>query len=100
MSLALGANCEGKERIKGKASRIQSRRIGSALVCVGRNVQHHELRFPKPTRFVLITVVMVNVFTSSGPTGFLVNSPPLSSQNVQSHEKLPQAIGPEAKHQS
>ena len=77
MGLALGANCEGKERIKGKASQIQSRRYESALVCVGRNVQHHELRLPKSTRFVLITVVMVNVFTSSGPTGCLVSSPPL-----------------------
>ena len=32
MSFALGANREGKERVKGKASRIQSRRIGSVLV--------------------------------------------------------------------
>ena len=33
-SLALGVNHEGKEKAKGKASRIQSSRIGSALVCV------------------------------------------------------------------
>ena len=37
ISLALGANREGKERVKGKASRIQGSRIGSALVCVRRN---------------------------------------------------------------
>ena len=40
VSLARGANREVKERVKGKASRVQSTRIGSALVCVRRNVQH------------------------------------------------------------
>ena len=89
MGLALGENCESKERIKGKPSRVQSRRIESALVCVGQNVQHHELKLLKSTRFFLIAVVMVDVFTSSEPTGCLVSSPPLSSQNVQSHEKTP-----------
>ena len=33
VSLVLGANRKGKGRVKGKASRIQSSRIGSALVC-------------------------------------------------------------------
>ena len=49
VSLALGANPEGKERVKGKASRIQSIRIGSALVCVRRNIQHRELKLPEST---------------------------------------------------
>ena len=48
VSLALGANREGKERVKGKASRIPSSQIGSALVCVRRNVQHRELNSPSP----------------------------------------------------
>ena len=54
ITLALGANHEGKERVKGKTSRIQSSRIGSALVCVRRNAQHRELKLPESTRFVLI----------------------------------------------
>ena len=84
VSLALGANREGKKRIKGKASRVQSTRIGSALVCVRRNVQHRELKLSKSTRFALITVVMVAV-----PTGCVVSPLPLFSQNIQSHEKYP-----------
>ena len=84
VSLALGANREGEGRVKGKASRIQSSRIGSALVCVRRNAQHLELKPPESTRFVLNTVLMVAVFTR-GPTG--ASPPPLSSQNIQSHEK-------------
>ena len=83
VSLALGANRKGKGRIKGKASRIQSR-IGFALVCVRRNAQHPELKLPESTRFVLNTVLIVAVSTR-GPTG--ASPPPLSSQNVQSHEK-------------
>ena len=43
VSLALGANRKGQERVKGKASRIQRSRTGSALVCVRRNAQHREL---------------------------------------------------------
>ena len=71
--------------IVGKASRIQSGRIGSALVvCVRRNVQHRELKLPKSTRFVLNAVAMIAVSTC-GPTG--VVTPPLSSQNIQTHEK-------------
>ena len=97
-SLALGAISEGKERSKGKASQIQSSRIGFALVCVRRNVKHRELKLPKSTRFGLITAVMVAVPTS-GATGCLVSPAALKSQNVQSHEKPPQAIGPEVKHQ-
>ena len=38
MSFVPGANREGKERVKGKASRIQSSRIGSVLECVRRSV--------------------------------------------------------------
>ena len=34
MSFALGANREGKERVKGNTSRIQSSRIGFARSCV------------------------------------------------------------------
>ena len=37
ISFVPGVNREGKERVKGKASRIQSSRIGSVLVCVHRN---------------------------------------------------------------
>ena len=84
VSLARGANREVKERVKGKASRVQSTRIGSALVCVRRNVQHRELKLSKSTRFALVTVVMVAV-----PTGCVVSPPPLFSQNMQSHEKPP-----------
>ena len=86
MSLTLGANREGKERVKGKANRVQSTRIGSVLVCVRRNVQHRELNLSKFTRFALITAVMVAVPTG-GLTGCLVSPPPLFSQNIQSHEK-------------
>ena len=90
ISLAQGANREGKERVKGKANRIpvQSSRIGSAVVCVRRNVQHRELKLPDSMQFVLITVVMVAVSTC-GPTGCPVSPSPLSSQNVQSHKKAP-----------
>ena len=84
VSLARGANREVKERVKGKASRVQSTRIGSALVCVRRNVQHRELKLSKSTRFALVTAVMV-----PGPTGCVVSPPPLFSQNIQSHEKSP-----------
>ena len=84
VSLARGANREVKERVKGKASRVQSTRIGSALVCVRRNVHHRELKLSKSTRFALVTVVMVAV-----PTGCVVSPPPLFSQNMQSHEKSP-----------
>ena len=41
--LALGANPEGKETVKGIASQIQCSRIGAALMCVHRNEQHCEL---------------------------------------------------------
>ena len=84
VSLALGANRKGKGRVKGKASRIQSSRIGSALVCVRRNAQHPELKLPGSTQFVLNTILMVAVSTR-GPAG--ASPPPLSSQNIQSHEK-------------
>ena len=46
ISLAQDANPGGRERVKVKGSRIQSIRIGSALVCVRRNVQHRELNLP------------------------------------------------------
>ena len=86
-SLALGTNPEGKERVKGNASRIQCSRVGSALVCVRRNVQHLELkRLVESARFVLNTVLIVAVSTC-GPTG--ASPPPFSSQNIQSLEKPP-----------
>ena len=94
VSLAQGANREVKERVKGKASRVQSTRIGSALVCVRRNVQHRELKLSKSPRFALVTVVMVAVLT-----GCVVSPPPLFSQDMQSHEKSPQAIGHRVYHQ-
>ena len=86
--LALGTKCEGKERVKGKASRIRSSPIGSTLVCVHRNAQHRELNLPGSTRFVLITVVMVAV-SPNGPTGCLVRPPPLSSQNIPPSRNAP-----------
>ena len=87
-SLALGTNPEGRERVNVKASRIQSIRIESALVCVRRNVQHRELKLPEFTWFMLVAVVMAAVFTGE-PIGCLVSPPPLESQNVQSHKKAP-----------
>ena len=89
--LALGENREGNESVKGKATRIQSSRIGSALVCVRRSAQHRELKLPQSTRCVLNTVLMVAVSTC-GSIG--ASPPPLSSQNIRS-----QALGPEVKHQ-
>ena len=76
MTYALGANREGKERVKSNACRKQSSRIGFALVCVRPNVQHLELKLPDSKRFVLITVVIVAV-SDSGPTGCLVSPPTL-----------------------
>ena len=79
ISHPLGANREGKESVNSKASRIQGSRIGSALVCVRRNAQNHELNLPESTRFVLNTILMVAVSTR-GPTG--ANPPLLSAQNM------------------
>ena len=91
MSFALGGNREGKERVEGEVSRIQSSQIGSVLVCVRRNAQLRELLL-ESTRFVLSTVVMTAVSTD-GPTGYLVHPPPLSPQNIQLHEKSPASRG-------
>ena len=88
MSFLPGANREGKERVKGKASQIQSSRIGSVLVFVRRNAQLRELKLLEPIRFVLSTVVMI-VLSTDGPTGCLVYHLPLLLQNTQSHEKSP-----------
>ena len=85
VSLALDVNRKGKERVKDKASRIQSSRIGSALVCVRRNAQHPELKLPESTRFVLNTVVLMVAVSTRGPTG--ASPSPLSSRNIQSHEQ-------------
>ena len=63
MSLVLGTNRQGKERVKSKASRIKISRIGSALVCIRRSAQHRELKLLDSTQFELITVVMVDEFT-------------------------------------
>ena len=88
MSFVLGTNPEGKERVRGKASRIPSSRIGSALGCVRRNAQHLELKLLESTCFVLNTVLMFAVSTC-GPIGCPVSPPPLSSQSIESHEKYP-----------
>ena len=89
VTLALGANNrEGKEIVKGKASRIQSSGIGSsALLCVRRNAQHREIKLPKSARFTLITAAMVAVRTG-GPIDCPVSPPPLLSQNIQPHGEL------------
>ena len=84
----LDTNPEGKNRIKGKASRIQSSLMGSVLVCVRRNAQHLGLKLPESTQFVLRAVLIVSVSTC-GSTGYPVSPPPLSSRNIQSHEKAP-----------
>ena len=70
-SLALGANRETKEKVKGNASRMQINRIGSALVCVRRNAYHRKLNLPESTRFVPVTLVMVVTLTN-GPSGRLL----------------------------
>ena len=88
MSFVPGAKREGKERVNGNASRIQSSRIGSVLVFVRRSAQLRELKLLESSRFVLSTVVMIAVSTD-GPTGCLVCPPPLSPRNMQSHEKSP-----------
>ena len=77
MSFALGVNRKSKERVKGKAinSRIQSSRIGSALVCVRRNPQPRELKLPESTRLVPSTVMIA--VSTDGLTGCLVSPPPL-----------------------
>ena len=98
MSLARGANSEGKERVEGNVSRIQISRIGSVLVCVRRNTQHLELNILESTRFVLNNVVIVSVATC-GPTVahyvFLHSRP-----NTYSHtENTTHTIGPGVKHQ-
>ena len=92
MSFVPGANREGMERVKGEASRIQSSRIGSVLVCVRRNAQLRELKLLESTRFVLSTIVMIAASTG-GPTGCLVCPPPLSPQNIQPHEQSPAGRG-------
>ena len=81
ISLALGANPKGKERVKGKAGRIQSIRTGSVLVFIRRNAQHLELKLLESTRFVLNTVVIVSVSTCE-LTGCPVSISPLFSQNI------------------
>ena len=86
MSFALGANREGKERVKGKASRIQSSRIGSALEYVRRNAQPRELNLPESTRFVFSTVMIA--VSTDGPTGCLVSPPP--RPKIYRHVKFPQ----------
>ena len=99
ISLTLGASRESKDKVKDKASRVQSSRIGSALVFIRRNAQHRELNLPESTRFALITLVVV-AGPTSGHTGCPKSPYPLSSQNIQSHEKaLAQAIEPGRKHQ-
>ena len=92
MSFVPGVNREGKERVKDKASRMKSSRIGSVLVCVRRHAQLCELKLLESTGFVLSTVVMIAA-SIDGPTGCLVYPPPLSPQNIQSHEQSPAGRG-------
>ena len=87
----MGANHEGKERVKGKASRIQRSRIGSASVCVRRNAQTRELKLPESTRFGLSTVMIA--VSPDGPTGCLRSPPPLSPQSIPSSKKAPAGHG-------
>ena len=61
-------------------------------MCVRRNAQLRELKLLESTQFVLSTVVMIAASTD-GPTGCLVYPPPLSPQNIQSHENSQQAVG-------
>ena len=84
----MGTIPEGKERAKDKTSRKHRSRIGSALVCVRRNVQDRELKLPDSSRFVLSTVAMVSM-SASGPTGCLVSPCPVSSQEVQPYMNSP-----------
>ena len=99
VSLALGANREGKERVKGKASRIQSSRVRSALECVPWNAQHLELKLLESTRFVFNTVLIFAVSTC-GPIGCPVSPPPYRPKTYSYTKNPPQAIEPGVKHQS
>ena len=67
ISLALGANLEGKKKLKGKAGRIPRSRIGSALVCVRRNAQHLGLHLPELTRVLFITELSWLLYPPVGP---------------------------------
>ena len=70
---------------KGKATRILSGRIGSALVCVHQKAQYHDIKLPVSPRFMFITVVMSAVSTSR-PTDCLESHFPFSSQTLQPHQ--------------
>ena len=92
----LGGKCGGKGRVKGKASRIHSSRIESALVCVRWNARNHDLKLPESMRFVAVSVVMVAAFRNVN-IGYLVSPSLLSPQNIQSHETFPASPGPGVK---
>ena len=94
VSLALGANREGKGRVKGKASRIQSSRIGSALACVRRNAQHPELNFPSTRNLCSILFKRLLCPLVGPPAQVLLPSCP----KTYNHTKNPsQALGHEVK---
>ena len=95
INLTLGANREDKGKVKGKASRIQSSRIGSGLVCVRRNAHYRELKLPESTRFMLNTVLMVTV-SPCGPTGVVLL--PSRPKTYKYTKNITQAIGREVKH--
>ena len=77
--LALSTDPEGTDMVKGKASRMQSSRTGSALVCVHRNAQNCEPNLPVSTRCLVIIDMMVAVS---------IRPPPVSQQVLlPSHPK-------------
>ena len=53
ISITLGGNPEGKERVKAKASPILSNLIRAALVCVRRNALHWDPKLPESARFII-----------------------------------------------
>ena len=91
MRFVLGTNSEGKDRFKGNASRIQISRIGSGLRCVRRNAQH--LKLTKTSRIHVIcaqhcsNVCCIHLLWAQWLPS--KSSSPISSQNMQSHEKSP-----------
>ena len=91
VSLSLGANREGKERVKGKANRILRSQLGSALVCVRRNVQHRELNSLNPRHLCSL----LSPWLLCPPVGPPIpSSPSLLSPNPFLRKKLPASHSP------
>ena len=68
-------------------------------MCVRRNVKLRKLNPHESTRFALITAISFAVSTN-GPTGYPISPPPLSFQNIQSHdEKVPPGRRARVRHQ-